>query len=294
VELVVPFSPGGGTDLIGRAIARAIEEPLGEPMVVVNREGANGAVGSREVINSAPDGYRLAITSASLFTVTPLLVENADNISLDDLRLIKNLTVENLVMLANADGPYQTLDDLIAAGEAGETISFSHSGAGGVNQFSQLWFFGQAGIKAIDVPFDGAAPALTALLGNQVDISTSEIAASAEQVEAGDVVRLGVFSAERSSLIPEVPTMKEQGFDIQVNAPRPIFGPRDMPDDVVNKLSDALQQVSESEEFEQFLEDNYVEKQVQDAEELRRFLEETRERYAAVIEEQGIERQEAS
>lgn len=294
VELMVPFSPGGSTDLTGRMIARAIEEPLGGTMVVVNREGANGAVGTGEVLNSAPNGYLLGLCSGSLFAITPLLVENADTISLDDLGVLMNLTVENIVLLANADGPYQTLDDLLAVKDSGKEIVFAHSGAGGVNQFSQLVFFGQAGIKAADVPFDGAAPAVTALLGKQVDISASEIAGSAEQVEAGELIRLGIFAAERSPLIPEVPTMKEQGFDIEVDQVRPIFGPKGIPDDVVNELKDALKQVAESKEFEQFLKQNYMERLVLSGDEVTKYLEDSYERYAAVIEEQGIESQEAS
>lgn len=294
VELMVPFSPGGSTDLTGRIIAKAIEEPLGGTMVVVNREGANGAVGTREVLNSAPNGYQLGLCSGSLFAITPLLVENADTISLDELGVLMNLTVENIVLLAHADGPYQTLDDLLAVKDSGKKITFAHSGAGGVNQFSQLVFFGQAGIEASDVPFDGAAPAVAALLGKQVDISASEIAGSAEQVEAGELVRLGIFAAERSPLIPEVPTMKEQGFDIEVDQVRPVFGPKGMPDDVVNKLEDALQQVAKSEEFEKFLKENYMERLVISGAEVTKYLEDSYERYAAVIEEQGIEPQEAS
>jgi len=291
---MVPFAPGGSTDLTGRMVAKAIEEPLGGTMVVVNREGANGAVGTREVANSAPNGYQLGLASGSLFSITPLLVENADDISLDDLGVLMNLTVENIVLLANTDGPYQTLDDLLAMKDSGKKIVFAHSGAGGVNQFSQLVFFEQAGIKASDVPFDGAAPAVAALLGKQVDIAASEIAGSAEQVEAGELIRLGIFAAERSPLIPEVPTMKEQGFDIQVDQVRPVFGPKGMPDDVVNKLKDALQKVSKSQEFEQFLKENYMERLVIGGEEVKTYLEDSRERYAAVLEEYGVQPQEAS
>jgi tripartite-type tricarboxylate transporter receptor subunit TctC len=263
-------------------------------MVVVNREGANGAVGVREAINSAPNGYRLALSSYSLFTVTPLLVENADTVALDDLRIITGLAAESVLLLANSDGPYQTLDDLLAAGESGKTISFGHSGPGSGLQFSQLVFFNQAGIEATEVPFDGSSPALTALLGNQVDISASEIAGCVEQVEAGDLVPLGVFTEERSPFVPDVPTMKEQGFDFSIVQGRLMVGPKDLPDDIVNQLVDCFGQAAEDEELNRTLEENYVEKRVNSAEEMRRFLEETRESNARTIEELGNRAQEAS
>jgi tripartite-type tricarboxylate transporter receptor subunit TctC len=225
----VPFPPGGSTDLIGRAVAQAIEAPLGQTMVVVNREGAAGAVGTREVAGDRADGYRLVFPPSSLFTITPQTVQDPDTISLDDLTIITGLTVENIVLIANTDSPYQTLDDLLEAGRSGQTINYGHSGVGIGTYLAQRVFFAQAGINATDVPFDGGGPSVTALVGNQVDIGASQIAESIEQVEAGELRHLGIFTPERNEFLPDVPTMREQGFDIEVDQVRFIAGPPGLP-----------------------------------------------------------------
>ena len=114
VELVVPFAPGGSTDLIARTLAKSIEKPLGKPMVVINRDGAAAAVGTKEVAHGASDGYRIVFPPSSLFTLTPQLTKNTEAIPLDSLRIVLGLTVENIVLVAHKDSPFKTLDDVLA------------------------------------------------------------------------------------------------------------------------------------------------------------------------------------
>ena len=294
VELVVPFPPGGSTDLIGRAVAQAIEAPLGQTMVVVNREGAAGAVGTREVAGDRADGYRLVFPPSSLFTITPQTVQDPDTISLDDLTIITGLTVENIVLTANTDSPYQTLDDLLEAGRSGQTINYGHSGVGIGTYLAQRVFFAQAGINATDVPFDGGGPSVTALVGNQVDIGASQIAESIEQVEAGELRHLGIFTAERNEFLPDVPTMREQGFDIEVDQVRFIAGPPGLPDNVVSTLTDAFSEAVQDPDYDQLLQDSFIGRFEVSGEELREKIETDYDRYAAYIEEAGIQPEAAS
>lgn len=289
VELIVPFAPGGSTDLIARAIARDIEEPLGQTMVAVNREGAGGAVGTKEVAGGAPDGYRLTFSPTSLFTIAPIFLGAEDTVPLDDLKIVTGLTQENIVLLANADGPYKTLEDVLALKDSGEEISFGHSGRGIGTFLAQTLFYAQAGINATDVPFDGGGPSVTALLGKQVDMGASQIAESAEQVAAGDLIQLGIFSAERSEFLPDIPTMKEQGFDLEVDQVRFIAGPKDLPDDVATKLADAFKQAAQSEAYGKFLEENFIGRFEKSGDEVRQKIETDLERYRTKVEELGIE-----
>lgn len=289
VELVVPFPPGGSTDLIGRAIAQAIEEPLGQTMVVVNREGAAGAVGTGEVAADNPDGYRLVFPPTSLFTITPQTVQDADTLSLDDLSIVTGLTVENIVLIANTDSPFETLDDVLEAGRSGQTINFGHSGVGIGTYLAQTILFAQAGINATDVPFDGGGPSVTALLGNQVDISASQIAESIEQVQAGDMRQLGIFSAERNEFLPDVPTMREQGFDIEVDQVRFIAGPAGLTDDIVSTLADAFDEAAQSADYEQLLQDNFIGRFEESGDEIREKIETDYARYGNYIQEAGIQ-----
>lgn len=293
VELVAPFSPGGSTDLISRAIAKAAKEPLGQAMVVVNREGANGAVGGREVVTGNPDGYRVVFLPTSLFTITPQVVKDADTLSLDDMRIITGLTVENIVLLSHRDSPYKTLDDLLKEKDSGKRVSYSHSGTGSGLQFAQNVFYRRAGINAADVPFDGAAPAITALLGKQVDAGASQIAESIKQVQAGELRHLGIFSAERSELLPDVPTMKEQGFDIQIDQVRFIAAPPKVPEDVATKLNEAFLAAAKDPDYDKFLKDNYIEHREISGDEVRKKVETDFARYKATIDELKI-RPEAS
>lgn len=289
VELIVPFAPGGSTDLIARAVAREIEEPLGQTMVAVNREGAGGAVGTKEVAEGAADGYRLTFSPTSLFTIAPIFLGPEDTVPLDELKIVTGLTQENIVLLANANGPYQTLDDVLALADSGEEISFGHSGRGIGTFLAQTLFYAQAGIKATDVPFDGGGPSVTALLGQQVDMGASQIAESAEQVAAGDLIQLGIFSAERSEFLPDVPTMKEQGFDLQVDQVRFIAGPKDLPDDITTKLADAFKEATQAESYGQFLEENFIGRFEKSGDEVRQKIETDLERYRSKVEELGIE-----
>lgn len=260
VELIVPFAPGGSTDLIARTLGKAIEKPLGHSMVIVNRDGAAAAVGTKEVAGAQADGYKIGFPPSSLFTLTPQLVKNADTVPLDDLRVVIGLTVENIVLVAHRDSPFKSLDDVVALKASGRRITYAHSGVGTGAYFAQTAFYKLAGINATDVPFGGGGPAVTAVLGKQVDIGASQPAESMRLVQSGELRWLGIFSRERSPSLPDLPTATEKGFDLVVDQARFIAGPKAMPDQAVTALQEAFREAVKDPEYGDFLKKNFIDR----------------------------------
>lgn len=289
VELIVPFAPGGSTDLIARTLGKAIEKPLGHSMVIVNRDGAAAAVGTREVAAAKGDGYKIGFPPSSLFTLTPQLGRNAAAVSLDDLRVVVGLTVENIVLVAHRDSPFKTLDDVIALKSSGRRITFGHSGVGTGAYFAQTAFYKLAGINAADVPFGGGGPAVTAVLGKQVDIGASQPAESMRLVESGELRWLGVFSQQRSPSLPDLPTAVEKGFALTVDQARFIAGPQSMPDEVVTALQEAFREAVKAPEYDEFLKKNFIDRFEVEGAEVTNKIRGDFDRYKVLIDRFGLQ-----
>ena len=286
VELTVPYDAGGSSDLIARALAQDIQAELGQPMVVVNKPGGGGVVGARDALGAAPNGYSIAELSKSQFTISPL-VESEDNVlDLNQLRIVAGLTTEEYALVVNADSEYETLDDLL---KTDKKLTFGHSGVGTGTHFAQEVLFSSAGIEANDVPFDGSSPSITALLGDQVDVSAGNIAEVMSQIEAGKLRPLATFSAERSEFLPDVPTAEEAGYDIVLDQRRFIAAPADTPDEIVNALDDSFDAIEESQEYKEFLDDNYIAFWGADAEETKQHLEDERAAIETATKDLGID-----
>ncbi|GIG88288.1 Bug family tripartite tricarboxylate transporter substrate binding protein [Plantactinospora endophytica] len=288
VELIVPFAPGGSTDLIARTLGKAIEKPLGQSMVIINRDGAAAAVGTKEVASAKGDGYKIGFPPSSLFTLTPQLGKGAATVSLDELRVVIGLTVENIVLVAHKDSPFKTIDDVIALRGSGRRITYGHSGVGTGAYFAQTAFYKLAGINATDVPFGGGGPAVTAVLGKQVDIGASQPAESMRLVQSGELRWLGVFSQQRSPSLPDLPTAAEKGFDLTVDQARFIAGPKSMPDDAVTALQEAFREAVKAPEYDDFLKKNYIDRFEVDGAEVTNKIKGDFDRYKALIDRFGL------
>jgi len=254
IELTAPSSAGGSTDLISRAIAKSAEKPFGQSVVVVNKEGANGAVGGKAVLSSPPNGYKMVLLPQSLFAITPLVEKDSDAIDLAEMSYVGGVSIEDYVLSVPASSPVKSVDDLIEKG----TVKFGTTGAGTGSQLAQALLFASAKVKARDVPFDGGAELLTALLGKQVDVGANQIAEAAPQIKAGKLRPIAVFSAERIESMPDVKTAKEQGYDIVVNQRRWIAAPKNVPEDVLMKMRESIATAKDDPAFEKFLKDNYI------------------------------------
>lgn len=285
VEFTVPSEPGGSTDLITRGLAQSIEGPLGGDTVVVNKPGANGKIAGKDVFASTPDGHRVAVMPQSLFAIGPLIVDDPDAIQLDDMTIVAGLTVEDYVLAVPAQSPYQSLDDLLAA----DRVTYGTTGAGTGSQLSQALLFGTAGVNATPVPFDGGGPLLNALLGDKVNAGSLQIAEAYEQIEAGALRPLVVFAEERIEALPDVPTATEAGQPIVVDQRRFVAAPADLPDDVLEKLSAAIDEAVQSPEFTKLLADNYIGAWNVDGDAARTQVSESLEEFTALTEELGID-----
>jgi tripartite-type tricarboxylate transporter receptor subunit TctC len=285
IELTAPSSPGGSTDLISRALAKSAEEPFGQSVVVVNRDGANGAVGGKEVLSSEPDGYKMVLLPQSLFAISPLIEDDADAIDLADMEYLAGVSIEDYVLSVPASSPVKTLDDLLAQ----DSVTFGTTGAGTGSQLAQALLFASAKVEANDVPFDGGSELVTALLGNQVDVGANQIAEAASQIKAGKLRAIAVFSAERLESMPDVKTAKEQGYDIVVNQRRWLAAPKDVPEDVLTKMRESVASAMDDPAFATFLKDNYISRWNVEPDEVESEVEAAKQEYEALIERLDVD-----
>jgi tripartite-type tricarboxylate transporter receptor subunit TctC len=218
-------------------------------MPVVNKPGANGALATKEVAGKPADGQELVLLNASLITITPLAVSADEAVNIDDLDIITGLSQDDYVLVASADSGFKTFQDVTAAGR---NVTFGTTGVGTGSQLAQTVLFKQADVKGTDIPFDSGKPALTAVLGNQVELATIQLGEAMPQIQAGKVSPLLVFSEERTSFLPDTPTAKEAGYDVPVAQYRAVAAPKGTPQEVKDKLLAAFQESFKSDAYKEF------------------------------------------
>lgn len=285
VTFTLPSSPGGSTDLIGRAVAKALTEPLGESVPVVNKAGANGAVGGKEVLGMDPDGHNIVMLFQSLMAITPLATTDSDPITFDQMDVLTGLTVEDYVLVVNsAESDYADLQELLST----PGLSYGTAGVGTGGQLSQALLLNVSGVEYNDVPFEGGAPAVTALLGGQVDAISVQVAEAMPHIEAGDFTPMATFNEERSEYLPDVPTAVESGFDVVVDQKRFVAAPKGLPDPVKDAYAEAFETAFAHEEYGQFLENNYISRWEVPGDEVVETIEGAAETFQGQVEEHGI------
>lgn len=285
LEIVVGASAGGSTDLLARRIAESLGTALDETVVVVNQPGANGAVAAGDVMNSAPDGQRMMLTSGSLMTITPSFVTPDEALSLDDIQLVTGVGREDYVLVANSASGITSIADVVAAGR---TINYGTAGVGTGGQLSQRLLFDQLGIDSADVPFEGGAPTVTALLGSQVDVASVQVLEAMPHIESGAFTPIATFGQERSPFLPDTATATEQGHDVVVDQSRFVWVPVGTPEPTVTALSDAFGEVFADAGYQQFLTDSYITADETDAATTAANLQADRERYQEAVTAAGI------
>ena len=285
VTMTVGQAAGGSSDLIARAVTEGASEDLGVPMPVVNKPGANGALATQEVVNAAPDGHDLVLLNASLITITPLAVGEDEAVSLDGLEVIKGLSQDDYVMVASKASGFETLEDVQAASG---TFSYGTTGVGTGSQLAQTVLFAQADISGTEVPFDSGSPALTAVLGDQVQVATVQLGEAKPQIDAGEVTPIVVFSEERNEFLSDVPTAVESGYDVPVSQYRAVAAPEGLPEDVKARLVEAFDAAVQQESYQQFNEQNMLTPWEVSGEEVEEEWTRLAERYRALVEEHDI------
>ncbi|MDQ0850411.1 tripartite-type tricarboxylate transporter receptor subunit TctC [Arthrobacter sp. B3I9] len=285
VNLTVGQAAGGSTDLIARAISEGAAKSLGAPMPVVNKPGANGALASKEVAGKPADGQNLVLLNASLITITPLAVTSEEAVNIDDFDVITGLSQDDYVMVASQASGFKTIKDVTGAGR---NITFGTTGVGTGSQLAQTVLFKQADVKGTDVPFDSGKPALTAVLGNQVELTTVQLGEAMPQIQAGKVTPLLVFSEERNSFLPDVPTAKESGYDVPVAQYRAVAAPKGTPKEVKDKLLASIQETLKTDTYKEFNKKNMLTPKEISGEEVVTQWKDYAAKYKALVEKYSI------
>jgi len=241
VTLLVPFPPGGSTDLIARTLGPKLQEKLGGTFIVENKAGATGTIGAGAVARSAPDGYTLLVASLGPFVIAPHLIKtNYD--ALKDLDPISVVVQAPNVLVVPAASPLKSMADVMAYLKAQPgKMTFASSGNGSSDHLTAELFWQQTGTSGVHVPYKGGGPVMQDLLGGQVESSFMNINTAMPQIKAGKLRPLVITSAKRSSLLPEVPTLEESGVkEANVQSWQAVAGPRGLPADIKAKLREAI------------------------------------------------------
>lgn len=242
VTLVVPFPPGGSTDLIARTLSAKLAEKIGGATFVVdNRAGATGTIGASQVAHAPADGYTLLVSSLGPFVIAPHLIKvNYD--ALKDLDPITVVVQAPNVLVVPAASARKSVTEVISYLKANpEKMSFASSGNGSSDHLTAELFWQQTGTTGIHVPYKGGGPVMTDLLGNQVESSFMNINTALPQIKAGKLRALAITSAKRSPLLPDVPTLEESGVkEVNVNSWQAVAAPKGLPVDIKKRLLEAI------------------------------------------------------
>lgn len=244
VRLVVTFAAGGGTDYVARAVAPMLGEALGQPIVVENRAGANGAVGAEAVAKSAPDGYTLVVGAAGTLVVAPHLQKLPFD-TFKDFAPVSLLATSPFIVTVNPSVPAGSIRELIALAKANAgKINFGSSGTGGAPHLATELFESMAGIDMVHVPYKGLGPAITDLIGGQIQVVFADVGLVTGHIKGGKLKGLAVSGSGRSSTMPELPTVAEAGVSgYSAGTWYGILAPAGTPADTVSRLSDEVRKV---------------------------------------------------
>lgn len=253
VSLIVPYSAGGASDTVARIYASELEQSLGTSIVVSNVTGASGAIGLEQVRNSNPDGYTIAYMPVES---TMLKALGFTDLSTDDFRFIGRAMTIPAAVTVRADAPWDTFEDFVnyAKEHPGE-IQVGNSGTGSIWHIAAASIEKECGVQFTHVPFDGAAPAVAALLGGNIQAVTVSPSEVKNNVDSGDFKVLCVLGESRSSVVPDVPTAQELGIDITIQGWGGFAVPKDTPQAIVDILEEASEVAINSDSVKQTLAD---------------------------------------
>lgn len=241
ITVVVPFSAGGPTDTVTRLIAQAMSDELGQQVLVQNVGGAGGTLGAGQVAAAANDGYTLLLHHIGMSTAMSLY-SNLPFDSQTDFAPIGLVTEVPMVLVARADLEPASLEDLVAyVKENGENVIYGNAGIGAASHLCGVLLQDALGVKVTEVPYQGTGPALTDLIGGQIDMMCDQTTNTTNQILAGEIKAYAVTSPERLDNLPDVPTTTEGGLDLQVGIWHGLYAPAGTDQAIIDKLSAALQ-----------------------------------------------------
>jgi tripartite-type tricarboxylate transporter receptor subunit TctC len=290
IHIVIAFPAGGPTDFVGRLVADKLKDILGRTIIIENKAGANGAIGADYVAKSEPDGTTLFLTTLGAVGVTPHMRSDLPYNSIRDFAPVTLVVLNTTVLVVRAESPYQSTQELVAAAKAkpGE-MTFASTGVGSPPHLTLELFQSAAGVKFVHVPYRGAAPALTDLLGGQVQVFAADMPVLMSNIKGGKIRALGVASGRRNPMLPDVSTLAEQGYPgIIVDNWYGLLAPAKTPPAVINKIHDAFVQAINEPSVKKKLIDSGAIPVADTPAEFGKFFKAEYERWGKVVRERGI------
>ncbi|MDB5861664.1 MAG: hypothetical protein JWQ76_5353 [Ramlibacter sp.] len=241
ITLVVPFAAGGPTDVVARTLGASMMKTLGQTVVIENKLGAGGTVAANYVAKAQPDGYTFFIHHNGMATSTALYRKLAYD-PMKDFEFVSQAVEVPMTLLARKDFPAGNLQEMVAYIRANEQkINLANAGLGAVSQLCGMMFQRAIGVQLTEVPFQGTAPAMNALLGGQVDVLCDQTTQTVPQIKAGSVKLYGVTTKSRVKVLPNAPTLNEQGLkDFEVVVWHGIYAPRGTPKPIIDRMNAAV------------------------------------------------------
>jgi tripartite-type tricarboxylate transporter receptor subunit TctC len=289
VRIIVPFAPGGGTDVVARTLAQEMAKDLGVPVIIENKPGAGTIIGTQAVAASTADGYTLLMGTFS-HAVNSSLSAKLPYDPHKDFAAVALIARSFNVVVVNPKSPFHTIADLIAAAKANpDKLSYGTFGVGTSAHLAGELFKDMAGVNLTAVPYKGAAPALTDLIGGQIDVMFTTVASAAALVESGQLRAIAVTSAERSPAFPQVPTVAEAGVPgYAAESWYGLFAPAGTPINVIDRLNQSAASAVRSEAFRELGVNEGLVTVTLPPEALDRYVRGEEERWRRVIRDAGI------
>jgi tripartite-type tricarboxylate transporter receptor subunit TctC len=290
VRLVVGFAPGGNTDLIARIVAERVQGPLGQRVIIDNRGGANGAIAADTVAKAAPDGYTLFFTTVGAVAINPAFRKDLPYDPIRDFAPVTLIGRAAPVLAVTPSLGLKSAPELVAlARQKPDTISIGMTGVGAISHMALELFESTADVKFVHVPFRGSGPALADLLGGHVNGIVIDVSVMLEHIKAGTIKPLGITSAVRSDLVPEIPTLVEQGYPGAVAENwTALFAPAKTPPEVIAKLNAAFTGVVNDPDMRRKFAENAISPAPTSPQELGELLRSENAKWEKLIREKGI------
>jgi tripartite-type tricarboxylate transporter receptor subunit TctC len=290
VKIVVAFPAGGPTDFVARVLADKLKGALGQSVIIENKPGANAAIGAESVAKSDPDGYTLFFTTAGAVVINPHMRANLPYDPIKDFAPITLVVNTMEVLVVKSDTPMKSATDLVAfAKSRPDGIAMASTGVGSPPHLALELFKGSSGANVLHVPYRGAAPAVTDVVGGQVHAMFADLPVLMPQIKGGTLRPIGVGSKRRASVLPDVPTLDEQGIkDVYADNWYALFAPAKTPAPVIAKLNAAVNAVLKDPETAKKLIEAGADPAAGTPEQLAEFLKSELERWGKVVKDKNI------
>jgi tripartite-type tricarboxylate transporter receptor subunit TctC len=290
IRLIVPFTPGGGTDFVSRVVATELAKSTGWTVVVENKAGAAGTIGLIEAARASAEGYDIVMGQADNMIIAPAIQKNVPIDPVKDLTPVVLVASSPFLLMTDVNSKYKTLPEVIAAAKANPTaITYGTAGHGTFPHLAIELLQSAGNFKMVEVPYKGAAPAMSDLLGGHISMAALSIASGMPHIQAGKLRGLAVTSAKRNPALPEVPTVAESGFkDFDANGWLGILVPNGTPPAVVARLNTEISKVMQNPEVRKTLIAQGVEARTSTPEEFGAMLKSEQAKWHKIVESAGI------